>query len=254
MPADDISMPYPMDAAAADAGPWDSAALSLLRTWDPAWAEVCNTMATNPWRSGVLSSKFTELVCVGLAVACTNLDARAAQRHIRAALAAGATRSEILFVIKCATVVSVHSCSVAAPILLDEAQAGEPEPAPRTGGQPTPSCDAMRAAGQWNEAWSPFFDLDPIWTEEFMATGVGIYRSGIMSAKETELLSIALDASFTHLYSPGIRRHIKAALGAGATTREIMEVLKLCVAQGVQACNLGATILADELSRIEPHE
>ena len=28
---------------------------------------------------------------------------------------------------------------------------------------------------------------------------------------------------------------------------EIMEVLKLCVGQGVQACNLGVPILAEEL-------
>ena len=28
-----------------------------------------------------------------------------------------------------------------------------------------------------------------------------------------------------------------------------MEVLKLCVVQGVQACNLGVPILAEELSR-----
>jgi hypothetical protein len=31
--------------------------------------------------------------------------------------------------------------------------------------------------------------------------------------------------------------------------QEIMEVLKLCVAQGVQACNLGVPILAEELKR-----
>ena len=30
---------------------------------------------------------------------------------------------------------------------------------------------------------------------------------------------------------------------------EIMEVLKLCVVQGVQACNLGMLILAEELGR-----
>jgi hypothetical protein len=39
------------------------------------------------------------------------------------------------------------------------------------------------------------------------------------------------------MYAPGTRRHIRAALQAGATTEEIMEVLKLCVVQGVQACN-----------------
>ena len=49
---------------------------------------------------------------------------------------------------------------------------------------------------------------------------------------------------------PGVRRHVKGALKAGATVEEIMEVLKLCVVQGVQACNLGVPILAEELARI----
>ena len=44
-----------------------------------------------------------------------------------------------------------------------------------------------------------------------------------------ELLSIALDASVTHMYAPGTRRHIKNALHAGATMDEVMEVLKLCI-------------------------
>ena len=32
---------------------------------------------------------------------------------------------------------------------------------------------------------------------------------------------------------------------------EVMEVLKLCVVQGVQAGNLGVPILAEELARVE---
>ena len=70
----------------------------------------------------------------------------------------------------------------------------------------------------------------------------------MMPPKEIELLSIAFDASYTHMYAPGTRRHIQGALKAGATMEEIMEVLKLCVGQGVQACNLGVPILADELA------
>lgn len=77
----------------------------------------------------------------------------------------------------------------------------------------------------------PFFALDPVWTDEFMATAVGIYESGVMPPKELELLSIAFDASYTHMYAPGTRRHI---IKAGATMEEIMEVLKLCVVQGAQ--------------------
>lgn len=44
----------------------------------------------------------------------------------------------------------------------------------------------------------------------------------------------------------------KGALRPGAAIEEIMEVLKLCVVQGVQACNLGVPILAEELERLQP--
>ena len=37
-------------------------------------------------------------------------------------------------------------------------------------------------------------------------------------------------------------------LEAGASVAEIFEVLKLCVSQGVQACNLGVPILQEELA------
>jgi alkylhydroperoxidase/carboxymuconolactone decarboxylase family protein YurZ len=229
------------------AGPWDTAR-DQLREWDPTWAEACVKMTTNPWTSGVLPRKFVELVGVGLNAACTNLNPDGTRRHIRAALEAGATGEEILFVLKCASVMSIHSCSLGAPILLEEAKAAGKQPAPKVP-VATPACDRMKSIGQWNTAWDPFYQLDPVWTDEFMATGAGIYGSGVMSTKDTELLSIAFDASYTHMYAPGTRRHIHNALQIGATMEEIMEVLKLCVAQGVQACNLGVPILAEELAR-----
>lgn len=229
------------------AGPWDQA-LEQLREWDAPWAEACSRMSTNPWTGGVLPRKLVELVSLGLNAACTNLDPDGTRRHVRGALAAGATRDEILFVIKCASVMSIHSCSLGAPILLEEAAAAGTPPAPPSA-VATPACDQMKAAGQWNDAWEPFYRLDPAWTDEFMTVGLGIYGSRVLSAKDTELLSIALDASYTHMYAPGTRRHIRNALQAGASMEEIMEVLKLCVAQGVQACNLAVPILAEELAR-----
>jgi hypothetical protein len=48
------------------------------------------------------------------------------------------------------------------------------------------------------------------------------------------------------MYAPGTRRHIKAALMHGATVEQIMEVLKIRVAEGIQACNLGVPILAED--------
>ena len=228
-------------------GPWDSA-LETLRTWEPSWSTACAAMTNDPWDDGVLPRKFVELVGVALNAACTNLNPDGTRRHIRAALAAGATRQEIVTVFKMASVMAIHSCSLGAPILLEEAKAAGVKPADKVVG-PTPACDMMRAAGQWNAAWDPFFALDPHWTDSFMATGVQIYSGKTFTPKEVELLSIAFDASYTHMYAPGTRRHIQGALAAGATVEEIMEVLKLCVVQGVQACNLGVPILAEELER-----
>lgn len=229
-------------------GPWDSAALVMLEDWDPAWAQTCHAMTTDPWTGAVLSRRFVELVSVAISVACTNLDRAGTRRHIRAALEAGATRDEILTIIKMATVMAIHSCSLGAPILLEEAAAaGIAQPSHAD--VPTPACDQMREMGQWNQAWDPFVALDPAWTDAFMATGAGIYTGKTFTPKETELLSIAFDASFTHMYAPGTRRHIRGALAAGASVAEIMEILKLCVAQGAAASNLGVPILAEELMR-----
>lgn len=234
--------------ASTNPGPWSDDALSQTSEWDPAWAQACSRMVTNPVRSGVLPRKLVELVSLAVNVACTNLNAEGTRRHIRGALEAGATRDQILFVLKSAAVMSVHSCSLGAPILLEEAKSAEAQPEPKTG-IPTPACDKMRAIGQWNAAWDPFYALDPVWTDEFMGTAGRIYASGVLPAKDVELLSIAFDASYKHMYAPGTRRHIRNALKAGATIEEVMEVLKICVAQGVQALNLGVPILADELSK-----
>jgi alkylhydroperoxidase/carboxymuconolactone decarboxylase family protein YurZ len=136
-------------------------------------------MPTNPWRSGILPRRLVELIGVAMNAACTNLDPEGTRRHIRGALHAGATREEILFVLKCASVMAIHSCSLGAPILLEEPKAAGLQPPP----------------------------------------------------------------------VPGTRRHIRNASQAGATMVEIMEVPKLCVVQGMQSCNMGVPILAEELAR-----
>jgi alkylhydroperoxidase/carboxymuconolactone decarboxylase family protein YurZ len=74
---------------------------------------------------------------------------------------------------------------------------------------------------------------------------------GVFTPKFIELLSIDLDASFTHTYAPGTRRKIKAALSLGATMEEITEVLKVCVAQGVCARSLRVPTLAEKLEMLE---
>ncbi len=229
------------------ANPWGSS-LDKLKEWDPKGAELLLRVGSSPWTSDVLPRKEVELIYLALNSACTNLDEAGTRRQIRAALDAGATRDEILLVLKCGAGMAVHSCSLGAPILMEEMKVAEVKSAP--GPKPeTPACDAMRAIGQWNTAWDPFYELSPAWTDQFFAFGASVYKSGLFSVKFMELISIAFDASITHMYAPGIRRHIKAALKAGATPEEIMTVLQVCVSMGVQACAKGVPILAEELER-----
>ena len=113
----------------------------------------------------------------------------------------------------------------------------------------TPISDYMRRTGSWNPAWDALADLDATYTEKFLTmAGHAVSTSGL-DPLTIEFISIAVDASCTHMYAPGTRRHIHNALKAGATVEEIMEVLKLCVVHGVQACNLGVPILSAELAR-----
>ena len=230
-----------------ETGPWDTSALAQFREWEPLWVDQCLKMSRDPWTSGVLPRKDVELISIAVNAACTNLSAEGTRRHIRGALEAGATREEILMVLKVASLLSIHTCSLGAPILLEEAKTAGVKPTRHEAA--TPVCDKMKAAGQWNPAWDAFFEIAPAWTEAIIAVSLPVYTSGVFSPKLAELLSIAVDASITHMYAPGTRRHIQTALKLGATIEEIMEVLKICVASGMQSSNLGIPILAEELER-----
>jgi len=232
-----------------ESGPWNNITIDILRTWEPTWSDHCIQMSNDPWTSGILPVKDVELISIAVHAACTNLSAEGTQRHIRRALEAGATRDEILMVIKMASLLSIHTASLGAPILLDEAKSAGLELKPKKKVL-TPVCDKMKQAGQWNAAWDSFYEIDPAWTEAIIAVSLPVYTSGVFSPKLAELLSIAVDASITHMYAPGTRRHIHSALKLGATIEEIMEVLKICVSHGMQASNLAIPILAEELERI----
>lgn len=112
----------------------------------------------------------------------------------------------------------------------------------------TPICNRLRAMGEWNPNWDPFYELDPAWTERFMAMGTMPMVSGVLDAKTIEFLAIAVDASCTHLYAPGVRRHIRKALDLGATKEEITAVLQLTSVLGIHTLSLGAPMLLDELA------
>lgn len=120
---------------------------------------------------------------------------------------------------------------------------------PEQSASTTPVCDILRATGNWNEYWNSFADLDPAWTEKFMDMGTLPMRKRVLDAKTFELIAIAVDAACTHMYAPGVRRHIAKALDLGVSQEEILAVLQLTAVLGIHSMSLGAPILQEELAR-----
>ena len=58
-----------------------------------------------------------------------------------------------------------------------------------------------------------------------------------------------INAATTHLWAPGVRRHMQNALREGATKEEILEVLQLTSIMGIHSMALAMPILAEELER-----
>jgi alkylhydroperoxidase/carboxymuconolactone decarboxylase family protein YurZ len=105
----------------------------------------------------------------------------------------------------------------------------------------------IRVRGTWGPAWESILRLDPEFLETYLNYSAVPLRKRHLEPKIQEFIYIAVDAAATHLYEPGVRAHVKAALDLGATAEEIMEVLELTSTLGVHALNIGAPVLVEVL-------
>ncbi len=117
----------------------------------------------------------------------------------------------------------------------------------------TPLSDQLRASGNWNttDNWDTIAELDPEWMEKFMQMGMhAMMKKSGLDALTWEFISIAVDASCTHMYAPGTRRHIRKALELGATTDQVMAVLEGVAVLGLHSVSMAAPILKEEAARV----
>ena len=104
----------------------------------------------------------------------------------------------------------------------------------------------LNERGYWNDFWSGLLETDADFFEAYLNFSSVPWRKGVLEPKVKELIYTAIDASTTHLYEPGLRQHIRNALGYGATKEEIMEVLELTSVLGIHTCTLGVPVLLEE--------
>ena len=101
--------------------------------------------------------------------------------------------------------------------------------------------------GTWSPLWESILRLDPEFLLSYLDFSMVPWKKNHLDAKTKELMYIAVDAAATHLYQPGIRQHIKAALDLGVTPQEIMEVIELTSTLGIHAMNIGVPLLVKVL-------
>jgi alkylhydroperoxidase/carboxymuconolactone decarboxylase family protein YurZ len=106
----------------------------------------------------------------------------------------------------------------------------------------------IQGRGTWSTAWEQILELDAEFLRAYLDWSAVPLRKRQLEPKVREFIYIAADAAATHLYEPGIRQHVRAALELGATAAEVMEVLELTSTLGIHACNIGIPVLIEVLT------
>ena len=91
-----------------------------FRELDPDFLEAYLAFRNVPQSQGPLEQKYKELILIAINAATTHLYGPGVRRNIQNALKAGATMEEILETIQLTTVMGIHSCNLAIPILMEE--------------------------------------------------------------------------------------------------------------------------------------
>ena len=105
----------------------------------------------------------------------------------------------------------------------------------------------IAARGYWTPWTEGLLRFSPEFLERYAAYGGYPASHGPLSPVMVELLYVALDASATHLFEPGLRLHIGLALDRGATMGQVVGALQLGAVQGLEGTQRGMCILAEEL-------
>lgn len=106
----------------------------------------------------------------------------------------------------------------------------------------------IAVGGSWSSVWDPILELDAEFLHAYLHWSAVPVRKHHLDPKVREFLFIAADAAATHLYEPGVRAHVRAALDLGASAAEVMEVLELTSTLGIHACNIGIPLLIEVLT------
>jgi alkylhydroperoxidase/carboxymuconolactone decarboxylase family protein YurZ len=233
-------------------GYWNSDCDRIVAS-SPAYFEAYLAYIAVPWQRGKLAPKVREFVYITLNASTTHLNESALRLHIANALRHGATEAEILEVIQLISILGIHTMSPSLPIVIEEARAiGQDIDIRQLSSEQIALKERFVAAtGYWPDNWDALLKLSPELLAGLGKIGAAAVEKGALDRKVREFILIAVDATVTHLFSPGIRTHVRAALRHGASVEEILEVLEVTSVLGLQSVSFGLPILMEEVARLD---
>ncbi|CAO2650107.1 Nn.00g013990.m01.CDS01 [Neocucurbitaria sp. VM-36] len=210
-----------------------------------------------PKKKGYLSPKIQSLVSLAVSAASTYLHVPSIHRHTRAALANGATKAEIVEVLCLTSTLGIHAGTTGIPILCEVLEEqGKDIPKGLEGmnkEQLALKEDFEQKRGYWNTMWDEFLRLSPeffdAYTELSSVPWTNEGGRGVLEPKVKELIYCAFDTAATHMYTPGLKLHMRNVLNYGGTAEEIMEVLELASLLSISTMDVGLEVLEKELSK-----
>jgi hypothetical protein len=102
----------------------------------------------------------------------------------------------------------------------------------------------------WGSSLDKLKEWDPEGAELLLQVGTDPWTSGVLPRKDVELISLALHCACTNLDETGTRRHVRAALDAGATRDEILMIFKCSFGPAVHSCSLMRCALSGSGTRL----
>ncbi len=228
--------------------------------WSPMWENIClmdsNVVAafahfsSVPHKVNLIEPKVRELICIAIDAAITHLHEPGLRNHIKRAFELGATKEEILETLEICSAMGTHTLDVCVPILMEKfGIAREPL---------TPEQQAVKdkylaeGDGSCTQAFEDAMRVDSMYMDAYVDFIDSSRKSSHLDEKTKEMLWLAVDASPTTLYAPGVAHHIENLIKLGATPLEIMHVFEIVAGLAVHSITVGVPLckkIAEEMAQ-----
>jgi alkylhydroperoxidase/carboxymuconolactone decarboxylase family protein YurZ len=197
------------------------------------------------WENGSLDPKTREFMYIATTAAVSHIHPIGIHTHGRNALRAGATPRELVTVLALLSSIGMAGYVLAVDVL-EEVQPGSTAIRP-CGPERFQQLRAEYETvfGTWDEAVAAAIRSDPEFFTVFLRWAGAARVSGVLSPRVVALISIAANASITHMDRATLTREVRAALALGVTPAEVLEVCNMTSGVSVHSLTVGVPIVAE---------